>query len=40
VGRPKELFTMKGDPIPCVVQVVGNILESRFWGCRVRRVDS
>jgi hypothetical protein len=40
VGRPEGLCAVKGDPIPWVVQVVGNIEEPGFWGCCVWRVDS
>jgi hypothetical protein len=40
VGRPEGLCAVKGDPIPWVVQVVGNRLEPGFWGCCVWRVDS
>jgi hypothetical protein len=38
VGRHEGLCALKGDPIPWVVQVVGNIVEPGF-GC-VWRVEN
>jgi hypothetical protein len=40
VGRPKGLCAVKGDPIPWVVQVVGNKVEPGFWGFCVWRVEN
>jgi hypothetical protein len=37
---PRDYVQVKGDPIPWVVQVVGNIEEPGFWGCCGWRVDS
>jgi hypothetical protein len=40
LGRLEGLCVVKGDPIPWVVEVVGNRVEPGFWGYCVWRMDN